>query len=49
MAYDDEEFENYDDEIDDDTYTNNQRSYNYDDDDYEYDDDYSDDDTYEMD
>ncbi len=48
MAYDDEEFENYDDEIDDDTYANNQRSYNYDDDDYEYDDDYSDD-TYEMD
>ncbi|WP_257929044.1 hypothetical protein UPTC5044_0141 [Campylobacter lari] len=47
MTYDDEEFENYDDI--DDTYANNQRSYNYDDDDYEYDDDYSDDDTYEMD
>ncbi|WP_139453213.1 highly acidic protein [Campylobacter armoricus] len=45
MAYDDEMY----DEVDDDTYTNNQRSYNYDDDDYEYDDDYSDDDSYEMD
>ncbi|EJB6607914.1 highly acidic protein [Campylobacter lari] len=45
MAYDDEMY----DETDDDTYVNNQRSYNYDDDDYEYDDDYSDDDTYEMD
>lgn len=52
MAYEDE-FEDYEDgnydDLDDDTYASNQRTYNYDEDDYEYEDDYGDDDTYEMD